>query len=191
MINFIKPKIIDNLPYIELNTVDIEVCNYLNDAIKETLYYAMKYNDSKEAGLAVDLQTYEYALVKGEEHSVNFRNDPKTYGLIKNGGKHALALIHNHPSNYMFSVRDFNNFCIRTTVGIYIVVGNKGSIFVMEKLDGFDGIEVMKLFNERLNRTMESLSFPKNVRAQKILREMLRNHSEKINILFTERGEEG
>lgn len=56
-------------------------------------------------------------------------------------------IIHNHPSNEIFSHADLISFLMRDTAEAASVVGNGGNVYFITKLDNFDGFRFLTQLN--------------------------------------------
>lgn len=81
----------------------------------------------------------------GTEHDVKYNTD-NMRKWVENGNDN-LVLIHNHPSNRIFSDRDIFNFCKTKAVNIMIVVGNRGNIYCLQKQHKFDKFKMMECYS--------------------------------------------
>lgn len=177
MKNIIEQKVIDNLPPIYVDGISEEENQFVNDWIKYLLQYAKEYNDSNEAGAILDKTDWNNAdIVLGGEHHVTFNTDKMLKWMDE--GNDNLILIHNHPSNNAFSEKDLYNFCRTKAVNTMIVAGNKGTIYLAQKLREFDGCKVIQYYTEtkKLNKNI--------IFKSKIIEFILENHQSALNIKF-------
>ena len=69
--------------------------------------------------------------------------------------KNTLIVMHNHPSTSTFSGEDFKMFCDNESIFVMTIVGNDGTVQVMEKCSEFQGqqekINYWKLANKYSN----------------------------------------
>ncbi|MEG1926138.1 MAG: hypothetical protein RR415_10375 [Ruthenibacterium sp.] len=56
----------------------------------------------------------------------------------------ARAMIHNHPSGETFSLKDISTFTIDEKLDILEIVGNNGSLYLIEKGEDYDFVAVRK-----------------------------------------------
>lgn len=146
MKNYIEQDTIDNLPKIELEGLSDDENRYINEWIQYALQYSKDCNDSNEVGVMLDKTDWSnYDTVLGKEKSVKYSTEKMREWL--DSGSDNLVIIHNHPSNTIFSDRDVNNFCKTKAVNTMIVVGNKGTIYVLQKLDGFDKYKLIHYYS--------------------------------------------
>lgn len=99
--NMIRQEIIDNLPEISIMGMNAIENEYVNGWIKYALQYAKDYNNSNEVGIMLDKSDWDiYDIVVGTENYVRYNIS----GELEEGNS-SLILIHNHPSNHIFSKR--------------------------------------------------------------------------------------
>lgn len=149
MKNYITQNVIDNLPSVHMSGLLEDENRFVNDWIKYTLQYAKDYNDSNEVGVMLDKTEWNnYDIVLGSEKSVKY-NTEKMKKCLEDGNDN-IILIHNHPSNHIFSDRDIFNFCKMDAVNTIIVIGNKGSIYLLQKLNGFDKYKLVQCYSDAI-----------------------------------------
>lgn len=173
----IDQKILDNLPFIQINSLSLEENAFVNNWIKYLLYYAKNYNNSNEVGVILDITNWENTdIVLGYEHHVKFNTDKMIKWLDE--GNDNLIIIHNHPSNNIFSEKDLLNFCMTQSINTMIVAGNKGTIYFVQKLNGFNKFKViMNYFTaKKLNN--------KNIPANKFMESILSSNQAALKIKF-------
>ena len=87
----------------------------------------------------------------GNAHNVSI---PSFLPLINDTDFNYL-IIHNHPSNLPFSKRDIRTFISLANVSVLMVLGNKGSIYILEKLRDLSFVErnslIMKILQYKTN----------------------------------------
>lgn len=177
MKNYIQQDIIDNLPKIEMAGLSDDENRYVNQWIKYTLQYAKDYNDSNEVGVMLDKSDWDkYDTVLGQEKSVTYNTEKMIEWL--DVGNDNLIIIHNHPSDMIFSDRDINNFCKSQAVNTMIVVGNKGIVYVLQKLDGFDKNKLLHYYS--IATMMNKHKFKRS----EILQHTLESYQSKIKCKF-------
>ena len=109
---------------------DTEIVEFIHYHCQRLLEIAMEKNDSKEVARAVNLDTFEVLNpVFGNERSVDIE------ALVDQmrGTDYAFLVMHNHIIGSHFSRRDIKTFIDADNISILIVLGNDGSIFIIEK----------------------------------------------------------
>ena len=175
--NCIAQNVIDNLPIIRLEGITQDENRFVNDWLKFALQYAKDCNNSNEVGVMLDKTDWNnFDYVCGTKDKVIFNTDKMVKWQDK--GNNNLVFIHTHPSNSIFSNKDFYNFCRTISLNTLIVVGNKGTVYMIQKLDGFDKYKVIQYYSEstRLNKHKFS--------RRKLLELTLITYQDKLNIKF-------
>lgn len=173
----IEQHIIDDLAKIYLNTFSKEENIFINEMIKYTLQYAQTENNSSEVGIMLDIVDWNhYDVVCGTYKSVKFNTDKMRKALDECNNQ--LILIHNHPSNKIFSDKDIFNFCKATAVNMLIVVGNKGSIYIVRKKEQFDKYKLIEYYSMETDKNKDKL--PRNM----IIEQTLKIYHDEIGIEF-------
>lgn len=145
MKHFIQQTIIDNLPSIHIDGISKNEDIFVNNLIKHALQYAKDYNNSNEVGILVDKNDWHNCdKVLGTVNHVVFNTDKMNKWL--DTGNDNLILIHNHPGNTCFSERDLLRFCRTEAINTIIAVGNKGTIYLAQKLSKFDKQQVLSTY---------------------------------------------
>ena len=130
-----KDKITDdvvfNLKQLSFKTIEDEgIINYIHWQCQKTLELAKNKNDSKEVARALNLETFEVlGTVMGRAHSVDI---DFLVDQMKDSD-YAFLVMHNHPSDSSFSRKDIKTFADSVNMTVLIVLGNKGSIYILEK----------------------------------------------------------
>lgn len=177
MKNIIEQKVIDNLPFIHIDGLLDDENEFVNSWLKYLLQYAKDFNDSNEVGAILDKTNWSNAdKVKGNENHVTFDTDKMTKWLDE--GYNNLILIHNHPSNKIFSEKDLLNFCRTEAINTMIVVGNKGTIYFIQKLNGFDKYRLIQYYTDV--KKLNEANFTKS----EIIEFTLENYQSILNVKF-------
>ena len=82
-------------------------------------------------------------------------------------------IIHNHPSNEIFSYEDLTAFLMRDTADVTSVIGNSGNVYFLAKLDGFDGFRFWKDLNTALLPFMDAQAVENYQECVKIIENLL------------------
>lgn len=177
MKNFIEQEIIDKLPCIHIDGISDNENEFVNSWIKYLLQYAKDFNNSNEMGVILDKTDWNNAdIVLGHENHVTFNTDKMKKWFDE--GYNNLRLIHNHPSNNIFSERDIFNFCKTEAINTMIVIGNKGTIYLIQKLEGFDKYKLIQYYSEAKMHDKNKLS------NNKILELTVREYQSILSIRF-------
>ena len=177
MFHCITQDIIDNLPSISIDGITQDENRFVNDWLKFALQYSKDCNNSNEIGVMLDKTDWNnYDYVCGTKNKVVFNTAKMIEWLDK--GNNNLILIHTHPSNNIFSDKDLYNFCRTVAENTLISVGNKGTMYLIQKMEGFDKYKVIQYYSEstRLNKH----KLPR----RKILEFTLITYQDKLNIKF-------
>ena len=129
--NKITDNVITNLKLPNFQTItDSEIIHFIYLHCRKVLEIAKDKNASKEVARIINLENFEIpGTTMGNAHSVDIECLISPY---KNS-EDAFLVIHNHPSNNHFSRRDIKVFTDVINLTILIVVGNQGSIYILEK----------------------------------------------------------
>ena len=131
--NRIDQKVIDSLPRPTFVTISEEaVVSYIYDYCRKLLEYARIKHESKEMAYAINLITLDFVGAEfGDSKSVDISS------LIDriDDSDCIFVVMHNHPSDGPFSYRDLSTFFATPNMAILMVIGNKGSIYIVEKTD--------------------------------------------------------
>lgn len=177
MKNYIEQRTIDNIPHIKVAGLLDDENRFVNEWIKYTLQYAKDSNDSNEVGVMLDKSNWNnYDTVLGEEKKVRYNTDKMQ--KWQDEGNDNLILIHNHPSNHIFSDRDIFNFCKTQAVNTLIVVGNKGTIYLLQKLVDFDKFLLIQYYSVAIDKNKYRYT------RCEILENTLRKYQSKFNVKF-------
>lgn len=177
MKRIIEQGVIDKLPFVNFEKFTEDENRFVNEWIKYVLQYAKEYNASNEVGVILDRTNWNnYDVISGTEHYVKYNTENMKKWLDE--GNNNLIVIHNHPSNSIFSERDVFNFCKTQAVNMLIVVGNAGTIYVMQKLKGFDKYKLIQYYSGALDKDKN------NVSRGEILEKTLQEYQEVLNINF-------
>lgn len=127
----ITNKSITDVRLVTVNGLTDTQCKQLRKAHRELLKEARKYPVGTETSITYDLDMNinSNGYIKGEIGKVGIYNHDYEY-----------IAIHNHPSDAMFSYGDIRNFAYNPYLKILTVVGNKGSVYVLNKTDLWDDI---------------------------------------------------
>lgn len=127
----ISDDVINNLKPLCFQTIqDADIAEFMHYQCQKVLLLAKKKNASREVALAVNLNTFEVlSPVFGDAGSVNI---DFLVSQMK-GTDYAFLVMHNHPSGSHFSRRDLKTFVDAENITVLIVLGNDGSIYIVEK----------------------------------------------------------
>lgn len=107
-----------------------DIIEFIHAQCQKILEISQQKNDSKEVARAINLDTFEILLpVFGEAHKVGI-------DFLVNqmrGTDYTFLVMHNHPSSSPFSGTDIKAFVDAVYMSILIVLGNNGSIYILEK----------------------------------------------------------
>lgn len=123
-----------------------------------------------EAGILVDLHSWEYWIIKGKHKEVVMKDNKNAYKKLLESYKNQLLFMHNHPSTGTFSGVDLNTFCKYESLYIITAVGNDGSIYTLTKQPGFRSDIIM---SEYTNLIRHYYNYYNN--ATKAMQDILKN----------------
>ena len=127
----ITDDVVQNLKPLCFRTIkEDDISDFIHLQCKKVLKLAKDKNDSKEVASAINLDTFDVLLpVFGDERSV----DIDFLVSQMKGTVYAFLVMHNHPNGLHFSRRDIKTFIDVENITILIVLGNEGSIYIVEK----------------------------------------------------------
>ena len=135
---------------------DEEIIKYIHWHCRKMLELAKDKNESKEVARALNLESFEVlGTVMGNAHSVDidFLVDQM------NDSDYAFLVIHNHPSDSSFSRKDIKTFADSVNMTVLIVLGNKGSIYILEKTKQLVPNELLSIRKTLLDWKNEVIDF--------------------------------
>ena len=129
--NTITDDIITNLKKLSFVTItEDDIVEYIHWQCQKVLQFAKDKNSSKEVARAINLNTFEVlGTVMGDKRRVNIDY------LVQQmeDTEYLFLVIHNHPSDMPFSLLDIKTFINSDNMTILVVLGNNGSIYILEK----------------------------------------------------------
>ncbi len=127
----ITDDVIMNLSPLSFKTIsEADITEYIHFHCQKLLKLAKEKNESKEIARAVNLCTFQVLdPVFGDENSV----DIDSLVAKMKGTEFAFLVMHNHPSGLYFSRRDIKTLVDAENMTILIVLGNDGSVYILEK----------------------------------------------------------
>jgi hypothetical protein len=139
----ITQDVIDNLNKPSFDTIsNVEVIDYIYKFCKKMLEYSKNRYDSREMACAINLDTLELiGATFGTVRSI----DIGSLVIQMNKESASYIVMHNHPSDLGFSARDLNTFVMTTNIAILMILGNKGSIYTLEKTQSINIDERIKI----------------------------------------------
>ena len=153
----ITEDVILNLKPLSFKTIEDEgIIKFIHWHCQKILELAKDKNESKEVARALNLETFEVlGTVMGRANSVDidFLVDQMT------DSDYAFLVIHNHPSDSSFSRKDIKTFADSVNMTILIVLGNKGSIYILEKTKQLVPNELLSIRKTLLDWKNEVIDF--------------------------------
>jgi hypothetical protein len=141
--NKISQSVIDNLKRPEFATITTdEITDYIFSFCKNLLSYAKDKYESKEIAYAINLNTLDFI---GAAFGTSSIIDIEPLITKMEGTRCIFIVLHNHPSNGYFSPKDLNTFFETPNMAILVVLGNKGSIYTIEKKHSISFDEQFKI----------------------------------------------
>lgn len=129
--NRITQETIDNLKRPVFSLIDnTDVTDYIFAFCKQLLSFAKERHESKEMAYAINLTTLDFV---GSAFGNSKTIDITPLIRLMDNKSYVFIVLHNHPSNSPFSPKDLNTFFSTSNMMILVVLGNKGTIYVIEK----------------------------------------------------------
>lgn len=175
---------IDKVPQTRFYGIDAIGNYFIQERHKDILRVAKllnrSYNSNEmEAGILIDIHSWQYVLIKGREpRKVEIRDNKNAYNMLECSRKNQLMFLHNHPSTGTFSAIDLRTFWNNDSIYIMTIVGNDGGIYTLTKQAYFDKYKV----SNEYTRLIHKYSKYKN-NATLAVREILKN-AEKFSMIY-------
>lgn len=130
---------IQKVPLVAPNGADHQTAFFIQETHKDLLRFAQKQNDSNEVACLIDLITGEKLdFVKGNQTSVDVKEDAASYHWLRSKPPKSLMLCHNHPGQSYYSMNDIRFFLTEDSVGSLSIVTNQGKVWSISKADKFE-----------------------------------------------------
>lgn len=140
---------IDSVPEIVPRGFTKEMADRLQEAYQDILTKAMEQEDIRtEVGAVFNMR-----MERISEVAVGERNH-----ICLPSPNEAYISIHSHPDSLIFSAKDLLIFAANLNMQMMSVVGNDGTIYILQRTDDYDGFLFLKDFSEvqtRLKRLAE------------------------------------
>lgn len=157
---------------------------YIQEAHKRLLQISKEENNSEEVAVVIDIIQWEEEIVLGKGNRVHMEDNPNAYQMIVEYPKNTILVMHNHPSTSTFSGDDFKMFCDHNSIYIMTIVGNDGSVQVMEKAVNFDGQEIKVKYGQ-LAEKYKNMGYKNN---GTMAMKYIIKHPAEFNILYKHGG---
>ena len=140
---------IDSVPEIVPRGFTKEMADRLQEAYQDILTKAMEQGDIRtEVGAVFNMRMERISEVTvGERNHICLLSPNEAY-----------ISIHSHPDSLIFSAKDLQIFAANLNMQMMSVVGNDGTIYILQRTDDYDGFLFLKDFSEvqtRLKRLAE------------------------------------
>ena len=140
---------IDSVPKIVPRGFTKEMADRLQEAYQDILTKAMEQEDIRtEVGAVFNMRMERISEVTvGERNHICLLSPNEAY-----------ISIHSHPDSLIFSAKDLLIFAANLNMQMMSVVGNDGTIYILQRTDDYDGFLFLKDFSEvqtRLKRLAE------------------------------------
>lgn len=112
---------------------------FIQEQHRRLLKISKENNNSEEVAIVIDIINWENEVVIGRGNRVAMEDNPKANMMVLTYPKNTLLVMHNHPSTSTFSGEDFKMFCDNESIFVITIVGNDGSVQIMEKSNEFQG----------------------------------------------------
>lgn len=132
----------ERVPLLQWEGISEEQAQNLQKAHKQLLEVVAGNDPAREAGGYIDNRFRLMDGQLGSEGKVRLSRVPED----------AVGLAHTHPTGETFSLQDVSNFTIEPALRIMTAVGNKGNVYVLEKLENYDVGGVYHLLQEKRRR---------------------------------------
>lgn len=140
----ISDSAIKRVPRIDISGYTKEQCDEIHRQHKELLEYARTYNDSKEVAFVFRKGLTDRVEFVGEDDKIDFGT-----GLIGKGVD--LFVMHNHPRDSSYSLRDIIEFIGNDNIKTLTIVKNNGNVETLTKINRYDRLSFLREL-QRLER---------------------------------------
>lgn len=114
---------------------------FIQEQHKRLLSISKDFNNSEEVAIVIDIIHWNTEVILGKENKVKMENNKHANEMLLTCPKNTLLVMHNHPSTSTFSGEDFKMFCDNDSIYVITIVGNDGTLQLMEKNSMFNGQE--------------------------------------------------
>ena len=154
--NKITQDVIDNLKEPRFVTACTPIIiRRIHSYCKQLLQFSKDKHDSKEVSYLINIESLTLERVAlGDAHNVDITS---FISLLQTQSHHYLV-IHNHPSNLPFSPKDIRTL-VSSEISVLIVLGNKGSIYILEKTRSITSMEELRIAKELVKYKLATVSF--------------------------------
>lgn len=157
---------------------------YVQEAHKELLRISKNMNNSEEVAVVIDIINWQATVVIGKGNRVRLEDNIDAYKMTVQYPKNTVLVAHNHPSTSTFSGADFQTFCDYKSIFVMTIVGNDGSVQVMEKDVDFDG-QLAKIAYGKIADEYKRQGFKNN---GTMAMKYIIKHPKEFNILYKHGG---
>ena len=175
----ITDQAIDAIPYIKFQTLSQEQSAEIHTLEKRLLVTSREHNKCQEVAIIYRLDEENFAryedrirFVFGTRNKVDIEKDTIAKNLIRNTDEAVVISMHNHPNDTQFSFDDMKFFLTHSSIRLFIIVSNKGSVESLLRLPGCDNEIILNSFYCLLKQEAsrgENISFEENLYAIKKL----------------------
>lgn len=141
----------ERVPLARWEGIDEQQAKNLQEAHRALLRSLQDGDPAREAGGYLDKDFKLISAHEGASGQVELRSPPVG----------AIGSVHTHPSGETFSLMDVSNFTMHAELGIMTVVGNDGSVYVLEKNE--DALDISGLYHflhQKLDSTPDYRTSP-------------------------------
>jgi hypothetical protein len=118
---------------------------YLYQKCQSIMYEAFSKNNSNEVALVYALESHEEGgLIFGTQTGADLESDTKTQQLLNRDDGAVCVLLHNHPTDFAFSIEDYAEFMLYAKLKVMVVVTNSGEQYFMTKTEYYDRVAASK-----------------------------------------------
>lgn len=134
---------------------------------KELLKYSRENNDNREVAFVFRKDFMERIEVAGSDDEIEF-------GTVLFGKGNELFIMHNHPRNSSFSIKDITFILSNQNVKTLTIVKNNGKVETLTKLSSYD----MLLIKNDLSRIVKTTVYQETEKEyDKVVKQLLSKHS--------------
>lgn len=141
----ITDKAIENVPVVEIPGYTHEECEKIAQQHKELLKYARDKNNNNEVAFVFRKGLQDKSIYEGAADEIDL-------GYALSGKGEAVVILHNHPRNKSFSLRDVNMFISVSEIKTLTVVKNNGAVEIITKNENFDSLKAKLLLTRNYKR---------------------------------------
>lgn len=129
---------------------------FIQEQHKRLLSISKDFNNSEEVAIVIDIIRWNAEVILGKENKVKMENNKHANEMLLTCPQNTLLVMHNHPSTSTFSGEDFKMFCDNDSIYVITIVGNDGTLQLMEKNSMFHGQETKVKYGMLAKKYMDA-----------------------------------